>query len=64
MEMSDSELRNEMLCGLKFCSLFNKIALETVKLMKEAYKGKCFGESTIFRLHGDFKIGRLSVELS
>ena len=31
--------------------------------MKEAYKDKCFGESTIFRWHDDFKKGCLSSEL-
>ena len=27
---------------------------ETIKLMKEAYKDKCFGKSTIFIWHGDY----------
>lgn len=64
MEMSDSELKNEMRCAIKFCYRLGKTAPETVKLMKEAYKDKCFGESTIFRWHGDFKKGRLSAELA
>ena len=31
--------------------------------MKEAYKDKCFGESMIFKLHGNLNKGSLSVEL-
>lgn len=40
----------------------HKIVTETVKLMKEAYKDKCFGESTIFS--DDFKKGRFSEDLA
>ena len=47
MEVSDSELENEMHYALKFCYHFSKTASEEVKLMKEAYKdkflvGQCF----------------------
>ena len=31
--------------------------------MKETYKHECFGKSTIFRWHDDFKNGRLFEEL-
>ena len=63
MVVNDSELRNEMCCAIKFCYHLSKTAQETVKLMKEAYKDKCFGESMIFRYYGDFKKECFSAEL-
>ena len=48
----------------QFCYSLVKVILETVMLVKKAYKGKYFGESSNFRWHGDFKIGCLSVELA
>ena len=39
-----------------------KIALETIKLIKKAVKDNFFGESTIFKWHGNFKKS-LSTEL-
>ena len=47
------KIKNEMDCVIKFCYELGKTAPETVKLMKETYKNKCFGESAIFRWHGD-----------
>lgn len=38
MEVSDSELRNEMRFAIKFCYRLGKIAPKAVDLMKEAYK--------------------------
>ena len=64
MEVSYLELRNEMRCAIKFCYHLGKTASELVKVMKEAYKNKYFGEYTIFRWYGDFKIKRLSAELA
>ena len=55
MEVSDSELRSEMHSVVKFCCSLSKTSPETVKLISEAYKDKCFVESTIFRRHSDFK---------
>ena len=49
MEVNDSELRNKMHCVRKFCYHLGKTVSETIKLMKDAYKDKCFGESMIFR---------------
>ena len=40
-----------------------KIAPKTVKLIKEAYKDKCFDDCTIFRQHGDFKKRCLFAEM-
>ena len=34
MEVSDSELRNDMRCSIKLCYVLGKIALKAVKLMK------------------------------
>ena len=62
--MSDLELRNKIRCTIKFCYQLVKIAPETVKLMKETFKDKCFGESTVFRWYGDFKKGRLSTNFA
>ena len=55
MEVSDSELRNKMLCAIQFCYRLGKIVPETLELRKEAHKDKCFSQSTIFRCHGDLK---------
>ena len=59
MKVSDSELRNKMPCAIKFYYHLGKTALETDKLMKEAFKGKCFGGYRIFKSHGDFEKGCL-----
>ena len=61
-EVSDSKLKNNMHCAIKFCYYLGKMAPENVKLMKEAYKD--FGESMIFRWHSDFKTECLSAELA
>ena len=61
MEVSGSELRNEMRCATEFYYHLGKIFLETM-LMNEAWKDKRFDESTIFEWQGDFKKGRLSAE--
>ena len=44
MEVSDSELRNEILCAVKFYCCLGKTDPEILKLIKEAYKDKCFGK--------------------
>lgn len=41
-----------------------KTTLKTVKLMKEAYKDKPFGESMIFRWHNNFEKRCLSSKLT
>ena len=41
MEVSDLKLRNEIPCTILFNYCLCKIAPETVKLMKEAYKASC-----------------------
>ena len=41
-----------------------KAVPETIKLIKKAYEDKRFGESMIFRWHGDFKKERLSTKLA
>ena len=64
MWVNHLELRNEMRCAIKFSYHLGKTAPEMVKLMKKAYKDKCFVEPTIFRWHGDFKKGCLSTELA
>ena len=40
--MSDSELRNKLCSPVKYCNCLNKTAPETVHLINEAYKNKCF----------------------
>ena len=62
--MSDLELRKEIPCAIKFAIVLATTAPETVKLMNEAYKDKCFSESTAFRWHGDLKKRNLSAELA
>ena len=49
MEVSDSELRNEMFRTIKLCYHFCKTDPEIVKLIQEACEDKCFGQFTIFR---------------
>ena len=56
-EASDSELREKMHSAINFYYGLVKVVLETIKLMKNSYKGNCFGESTIFRLQVDSKKG-------
>ena len=51
-----------MCCAIKFCYHWNKAAPAPNKSMKEAYKDKIFGESTIFRWYDDFKKGFLVAE--
>lgn len=63
MEFGDSELKNEMHCAIKFCYHFGKTPQQTVKIMNEAYKDKCFGVPVTFRRHGDLKKRCLSAEL-
>ena len=53
-----------MHCATQFFYNFDKTGPETFKLMKDAYKEKCFNESTIFRWHSNFKKGRLSAKLA
>ena len=55
MEVSGSEWRTEMHCAIKFCYCLKKLAPDTDKLLKEAYKDKFFGEPMIFWCYGDFK---------
>ena len=43
--MSDLELRKEIPCAIKFAIVLATTAPETVKLMNEAYKDKCFCEN-------------------
>lgn len=50
--------------AIKFYSCLDKTVPETVKLMKEVYKDKCFGESMIFRWRGNFKKGCLFAEVT
>ena len=42
MEVSDSELRNEICCTIEFFCHLGKITPETVKLMKEVTKTNIF----------------------
>ena len=53
--MGGERFRNEMCYAVRFCYHLGKTTPETVKLIKDVYKVKCFGESMIFRWHGDFK---------
>ena len=57
MEVNDLMFKNGMRCVMKFCYHLDKSTVETVKLMKESYKHKCFGEPINFRWHDDFKKG-------
>ena len=49
MKVSDSKLRNESLYTVKFFYRLGKIAPETTKLIKKAYKDNYFGKCTNFR---------------
>ena len=65
MEVNDKEFKKkEMRSVALFCYRLSKIASETIKLIKEACKDKCFGKSIIFRWHGDFKVRHMSAELA
>ena len=50
--------------SIKLCYGLGKAHPNTVKLMKKAYKHKCFGESTYLWLHNDFKKGYLFTKLA
>ena len=63
MEASDSNLRNEVCCVIKFCYRLGKKVPKTINNNNnKAYKDKCFGKSTIFRRHSDFKKGHFSAK--
>ena len=58
--------QNLIRCAKKFWHHLGKTASETIILIKEAYKDKCFGESIVFRWNDNFKKKKkkLSAELA
>ena len=50
MKVSISELKNEMLCKIKFCYRLDETALKIVKLMKKANRDKGFEEFAILNV--------------
>jgi len=48
--------------SIKFCVHLGKTPIETLPLIKEAYKDEAPSKAQAFRWHGDFRNGRESVE--